>query len=825
MHGPKVAEIVAHFCPFLRRNRPKAFLTGHRGYRHCKQLLRCGMELPCINTSNHANIMTMPDPLPPIRPSTYGRWMRVAGAAASLIGMQLRLRGQASSLKGGEIFLFNHFTRLETSVPPYLLWRETGAFARSVTHHGLYHVHPWLRRFLLDTGCVPSNLPNLLPYLAAEVLRGRKIVIFPEGGLIKDKKVFDDRGHYAVKGADNRAARPHHRGAAVLAVYLDIFRAHIRDANLRGDTATLAHWVAELNLPDIASLLAACHGTTQVVPSTLTFFPLRNEPNWLLRGIEMLIGPLPDRMRDELIMESNLVLRQTDLDLHIGAPLPTAWAPPKAEAMLWRHALRNVLTLEQLFALDLDHAQWLHGPLAHRASNAVEAQRDRATRALYGGLTVNLHHVVATLIDDFHRSGQTLIPLATFDAALVFAVHRLQEQAKRNSALPLHPSVAEAQSLSQLAQGTHYAFGQLMASLQRAHLVKQRPDGYALSQRLSDTFGHHEIRLENPVQLHVNEAATQPAVKLAVMWGIEQAKAISSPAGAQAWAGVVVQALRNTAQEATAAAGANALPVGAEALQPYLIKPSSTDAPSNGVGVLLLHGLGASPAQGRPLAEQLRALGYTVHGLRLPGHGGVPADLRGQTEHDWLATTSLGIKLLQAQGLSKIVLVGFSTGALVALRAAKLWPQAVTGVVALAPALQLVSPLRHLLGLARLFNALIGPTLGRLIPQLRHGVYPWYHMRPAYSAEQYAKVPLGAVAALVRLATRAWREAPLLAAPVHVLHGSTDSVASLPRSRAYSARLAQGHFTELPGAGHDVLRTNTAHSWARIIQAVGAITA
>jgi alpha-beta hydrolase superfamily lysophospholipase/1-acyl-sn-glycerol-3-phosphate acyltransferase len=750
--------------------------------------------------------------------------MRLAGWAAEVIGMRLRVRGQTENLRSGEIFLFNHFTRIETTVPPFLLWRETGAFARSVTHHGLYHVHKVFRKFLLDTGCVPSDLPNLLPYLAAEVLRGRKVVIFPEGGLIKDKKVFDDRGHYAVKGADNRAPRPHHRGAAVLAVYLDIFKAHIRDANVRGDTATLAHWVAELNLPDIASLLAVCSQPTRVVPSTLTFFPLRNEPNWLVRILEMFTGQLSDRVRDELIMETNLLLRQTDLDLHIGTALPIAWTPPKAEAMLWRHALRNVTTLEQLFALDLDHAQWLHGPLAHRAHGAVETQRDRAMRALYGGLTVNLNHVLATLIDEYHSAGQNLIPTATFEAALLFAVQRLQEQAKRNSALPLHPSVAEALSLSQLAQGTHHGLQRMLESLRRAHLVKKRPEGYACSQRLDDPLGHHEIRLENPVRLHVNEAATQPAVRLAVMWGIEQAKQLNTLTGQQAWAGTVLQALRGTAREAYAAAAEAALPAGADALQPYLLKPTSTDAPATGIGVLLLHGLGATPAQGRPLAEELRALGYTVHGLRLPGHGGRPEDLRGQTEHDWLATTSLGLKLLQAQGARHIVILGFSTGALVALRAAKLWPERVAGVVALAPALQLVSPLRHLLNIARVANALLGPTVGRILPFLHYGVYPWYHMRPAYSAEQYPKVPLGSVAALVRLAQGAWREAASLAIPVHVLHGSADLVANQATSRAYTALLPQGVFTELPGAGHDVLRTNTAHSWARILQAVQSIS-
>lgn len=764
----------------------------------------------------------MTDPLPPIAVRTYSRWMWLAGLVARLVGVQLRLRGQHDNLAQGEIFLFNHFTRLETSVPPLLLWQKTGVFARSVTHHSLYHVHPWLRRFLLDTGCVPSDLPNLLPYLAAEILRGRKVVIFPEGGLIKDKQVFDARGNYAVKGADNRAPRPHHRGAAVLAVYMDIFKAHIRDANSRGDTATLAHWVAELSLPSVAALLAACAQPTRVVPSTLTFFPIRGESNWLTRLIELLFGKLSDRVRDELTMETNLLLRATDLDLHVGAALPTAWAPPKAEAMLWRHALRHVTTLEQLFALDLDHAQWLHAPLAHRAQAAVLAQRDRGMRALYGGLTVNLHHVVATLIDEYRQHGRHAVPAHAFEAALTWAVHRLQTQAAKNSALPLHPSVAEPQALTQLAQGTHEGFHQLLQRLEEAKLVKRSGDEYRFSHRLDDTVGVHEIRLENPVRLHVNEAATQPAVRLAAMWGLQEA---ATPSSQPAWAGMLLQGGRATAAAAHAAAGSAALAAGPTAVQPYLLKPDATMAPANGVGVLLLHGLGASPAQGRPLAEELRALGYTVYGARLPGHGGQPADLFGLRAADWVATATLGLRLLSALGLKRLVVVGFSTGALVGLHAAARWPQPnLAGVVLVAPPVRLVSPLRHGLPLMRLLNAVVAATLGCLLPLARHGLMPWYRLNPAYPAEQYHQVPLNAVAALVALARRAKWAASRLAVPYTVVHGTADHVADFTAAAALARHSPQGRLVTLAGANHDVLRTNTAHSWAHIIQAVDACT-
>jgi len=756
--------------------------------------------------------------IPPLSQHTYRRWMHIATLAAKMIGVQLRVHGQRDNLAPGEIFLFNHFTRLETAVPPLLLWQECGALTRSVTHHSLYHVHPWLRRFLMDTACVPSDLPNLLPYLAAEILRGRKIVIFPEGGLIKDKQVFSARGQYAVKETDSKSPRPHHRGAAVLAVYLDIFKAHIRDAHSRSDTATLAHWVAELNVPSPAALLAACAHPTRVVPSTMTFFPIRGESNGLVRLIEYIFGPLSDQVRDELAVESNLLLRTTDLDLHIGATLPPAWTPPKAELLLWRHALRHVRTLEQLFALDLDHAQWLHAPLAQRAQAAVLAQRDRGMRALYGGLTVNLHHVVATLIDEYREAGHSTVAAAEFAAALTWAVHRLQAQAAKNSSLSLHPSVATAAALVQLAQGTHPGYSRLMANLEAAKLVKLGEPDYRFSHRLDDHLGVHEIRGENPVLLHVNEAATQPAVRLAAMWGIQQA---ANPARTAAWAGMVLQTQRAEAMHAHVAASGAGLAAGAEAIQPFLLKPDQATAPANGVGVVLLHGLGATAAQSRPLAEELRALGYTVYGALLPGHGGQPADLLNQGAKAWVATAMLGVKMLQALGLQQLVMVGYSTGALVAVHAAiRSTPQQIQGMVLVAPPLRLVSFLRHGLHAMRGLNWLVAHTVGVLWPRARHGIMPWYNLNPAYPAEQYSRVPLAAVAALTRLSRWAHRGAARLNMPVTMIHGIADTVASFQATEAYAKRLPQGRLVALQGAEHDLLRTNTAHSWAHIIQAI-----
>jgi pimeloyl-ACP methyl ester carboxylesterase/1-acyl-sn-glycerol-3-phosphate acyltransferase len=768
---------------------------------------------------------TTPPPatkLPHLNEAAYARWMKLAHLVSHAVGLDVRVKGETQNLARGHIFLFNHFTRFETTIPPMLMFKHTGAICRTITHHSLFGVHSKLTSFLYDGGCVPSDMHGLLPYLAGEILRGRKVVIFPEGGLVKDKKVFDDRGDYATNSGNGQGMRKHHRGAAVLATYLDILKAHLQDAQARADTATLAHWQATLGLPSQEALLAAIAEPTLVVPSTLTFFPIRSEPNVLVKMAEAVVGELPERVRDELTTETNLLLRPTDLDICIGQAIPSGWAPPKAESLLWRHALRHTSTLEDIFQLEFGDATWLNKPLHHRAESSINRLRDKAMRALYGGLTVNLHHLVAVLVMEYWVANRRQIPQAEFESAILFAAQRLRLQAASHTQLPLHESLSSASAMLALTKHQHPQYQRFMETLRKAKLVKLRGGVYYLSQRLSDELGVHEIRLENPVQLHENEAAIQPAVKLAAMWGMQQAAEVTTAAGQKQLAVLLLTLQQAAAQQAYTAAGAEALAAGAGALQPFLLKPVASQ-PAKTHAVLMLHGLGASPAQMRPLAEDLRSLGYTVHAPLLLGHGGKPADLSGVQAADWVKTAKLGLEVLQGFGFRDVQVVGFSTGALVALRLAKEQPAAITQIVAVAPPITLVSPLRHLLTMAHSLNLMVKHTLGALLPSLRGGVHPWYMMAPKFPAEQYAKVPLSAVVAMRRLAHQALAAAPSFKTPVTLLHGTADAVAQFASGQKLAALLGgPTKFVALEGAPHDVIRTNHHQSWAHVIQALEA---
>ena len=81
-------------------------------------------------------------------------------------------------------------------------------------------------------------------------------------------------------------------------------------------------------------------------------------------------------------------------------------------------------------------------------------------------------------------------------------------------------------------------------------------------------------------------------------------------------------------------------------------------------GVLLVHGLSDSPYSVRALAERLHAEGYTVVGLRVPGHGTCPRALAEVTCADWTAAVQIavrGVRALIPAG-KPLVLAGYSNG-------------------------------------------------------------------------------------------------------------------------------------------------------------------
>jgi len=211
---------------------------------------------------------------------------------------------------------------------------------------------------------------------------------------------------------------------------------------------------------------------------------------------------------------------------------------------------------------------------------------------------------------------------------------------------------------------------------------------------------------------------------------------------------------------------------------PFLLRGASPDrADARGtiptrasLGCLLVHGFTGTPQEMRFLGDRLHRHGYTVSGVRLAGHATSVDDLARATWQDWYGSAQSGIEQLRRE-TPQVVAVGQSMGALLALKLAVEYPQAIAGLVLLAPALELSNPwLRR-----------IGPALRLLLPlvkqrrrHLRRGERDVADLQARSESPSYRHVPLPALHQLLVLQKHVQGILSQVHQPALIIHSRQD---------------------------------------------------
>lgn len=108
--------------------------------------------------------------------------------------------------------------------------------------------------------------------------------------------------------------------------------------------------------------------------------------------------------------------------------------------------------------------------------------------------------------------------------------------------------------------------------------------------------------------------------------------------------------------------------------------------------VVLLHGLFESPFYVKGLRRNFEARGYNVVAPTLAKHWAVPLqDLDKADYHEWIEQTVRDVRLAHKLG-HKVILAGHSTGGLLALYVAIVYPELVDGLLLWSPAVALSYP-------------------------------------------------------------------------------------------------------------------------------------
>jgi len=725
--------------------------------------------------------MEIPPPLlqlPPINQRNHAITRFILRRLQRHFGVRLRLHGLNTQFtSGGGIIVANHFTRLETFVIPYVLYREAHILVR-VLAAPMFFTNKRLGKYLLSIGGLPTNYPHKYESIARDILHGGWWLIFPEGSMMKDRKVID-RGRLQVSDATGSVRRPPHSGAALIALTVQRYQDALRYALRTGEDLERLCTMLGLHNFSPTHLRAIAHRPATIVPLNVTYYPLNPQANLITSLITRLVpalmhADLRERLLEELTVEGSMLLKGVDIDMRLGMPLSRAadsqpddtsgivpWSPA-----LWQRGLERLRSWRPAPRAPVLRERW--GVLyRQRQRRRARLMTQRSMQAVYGQITVNLDHLLSGLlllqVPHQRRVGVT---------ELKRRVYVVLQSLWDDPSIHLHADLANPELQHRLLTAQRHPGFDSFAQRAVAHQLLTCTETaweFAL-ERLTKAWPFGEVRLQNFMQVCANEIEPLPAV----MRALRQAARLDLERQRAQFAHAVLayeQQLYDTDYAAFATAGLPRIPpqrVGVG--RPVLLHGHG---PAGAIGVLLIHGYSASPAEMLPLAHFLHAQGLTVYVVRLRGHGTSPYDLQTRVWQDWYETVLRGYSCLQACSMQQFA-GGMSTG----------------GALALYLAAQCIGPLQGVFAVGaplKLQRRLLRPA------PVVQTVRDFVHAEPENLEANYAYHPVQGVRQLLRFIKVYEKVLPQVTLPVLLIQAHGDPTVRPESAQLIYAQLQSPH--------------------------------
>jgi carboxylesterase len=226
--------------------------------------------------------------------------------------------------------------------------------------------------------------------------------------------------------------------------------------------------------------------------------------------------------------------------------------------------------------------------------------------------------------------------------------------------------------------------------------------------------------------------------------------------------------------------------------EPFFLQAGQT-------GCLLLHGFTATPHDMRFIAGGLHRSEVSVCAVRLPGHATTPEDMAEHSWQHWYEGARDGLSQLR-QSASRVVVVGQSMGALLALKLAAEHPEQVAGVALLSTAL--VASSRWMYRVAPVIPYLT-PWLPARARFVTKGESDIADREARSSSPTYRRVAVRSIYELLQLQAVVRPLLPRVRQPALVVHSRQDHACSLENVAILES--------ELGGSIHPVILDDSYH--------------
>ena len=563
---------------------------------------------------------------------------------------RISYHGEKNIPQGPNIFVINHFTRLETFLMPYIIFRLTKIPVWSLASFELFKGA--FGTYLEKVGALSTKNPDRDRLIVKTLLTGEaNWIIFPEGRMVKNKKIIE-KGRFMISARGGK--HPPHSGAATLAMRTEFYRQRLQKLSEENSDEVM-HL---LDLFQIEKPESVLYRNTHIVPVNLTYYPIRARENILSNLALRLVDDLPGRLIEELMTEGSMLLSGVDIDIRFGKPI-------------------EVFECLQCSPIDMDISRksriGFDDPIRSRKRMRIEALRlmERYMAAIYNLTTVNHDHLFASML---HSMRSKKIDEQDLRRRVFLATTHIPQ----NTEICLHRSLQEDQVHLLTDDRYHKAKDFMAVALDTGILTTEGNTLAKDPSKFSSPYNFHRARIDNPIEVMAN--AVEPLTdlqhtvnRLAILPRFWIKRKVADYLSKQA-----VEEFKKDYEAFFVKGETKPTSVG----MPFLIKGRSKD-----MGVVLSHGYMAAPLEVRELAEYLGRLGFWVYVPRLKGHGTSPADLATRSYLDWRDSVDQGYAII-SNICKRVVAGGFSTGAGLALDLS-VRVKAVAGVFAVAAPMRL----------------------------------------------------------------------------------------------------------------------------------------
>jgi len=554
------------------------------------------------------------------------------------------------------MFVANHFTRSETFFVPHLIYKYTNRQVRCLADSDLYH--GLLGRFLESVGTIAVNHPNRDKIIVSDLISGEyDWMIYPEGSMLKNKEVNRKESLY-INSTPYRIG-PVRTGSAVLALKSHLYRQEMIEASNSGNLQRLQELekTYAVKYDDNFKQLQ-----TFVVPLTVSYYPIRPGKNRLQFYANKIIEKIPPRLAEELEIEGNLLM-SSEINLYFGEAINLSDYSQEARDLIYQIPIIKSET---------------------KSNFIIKYFKNRLTSKfmgeIYANLQVNLDHIFIAALE--HISEKE-IEIEHFKRIIYLSASMIKKCGRYRT----NQSIDEENLFKIFTDEAHKEFDDVFALAKKLGDIEEISGRRIIIHRsfLYKKYDFHRVRLENTLQVIANEFSllefANDIVKRNCKLSFKEAR------------NKVFAEICKKDQEIFEAdyqiyfdkEFSKDRSIG----RPFFIDSSVKSSPKiKKIGILICHGYKASPKEVEDLAKFFNGFGFKVYAVRMKGHGTTPINIKDTSWQDWYNSMQRGYAALRTV-CSKVIVVGFSTGGLLALLSTSRKNHGVAAVVSINAALKL----------------------------------------------------------------------------------------------------------------------------------------